>query len=233
MGHKHDFETWPFSEPVDTCAYTTNRLLDNEHPILLVSHDNDGDWQMLCGTTSEAADGRVVCRDQADSAWIREPNPEFEESAEWDQFVATAVEYLCARQDRFSVEFELDSWERYDYDQEEGTIKFSSFGKVGVIADIQVVGSTSKSGGTWLWSSNNESILPQCKGGLDVVRTLGDRHGYQRLVTDKWPADEQDGWEMAAVASFVLGSEGAYRVPDDNGALFLVLHNLRRQESTA
>ena len=29
--------------------------------VLLVTHDHDGDWQVLCGTTNEPEDGRIVC----------------------------------------------------------------------------------------------------------------------------------------------------------------------------
>jgi hypothetical protein len=40
-------------------------VIESEHPILLVVHDGDGDWQFLCGTTSNAEDGRVICLDEA------------------------------------------------------------------------------------------------------------------------------------------------------------------------
>lgn len=35
--------------------------MEDGYPVLLVTHDEDGDWQVLCGTTNEPADGRVVC----------------------------------------------------------------------------------------------------------------------------------------------------------------------------
>jgi hypothetical protein len=36
-------------------------VLDENHPILLVCHDDDGDWQFLCGTTNDSDHGRLVC----------------------------------------------------------------------------------------------------------------------------------------------------------------------------
>jgi hypothetical protein len=30
-------------------------------PILLVSHDEEGNWQFLCGTTNKPSDGALVC----------------------------------------------------------------------------------------------------------------------------------------------------------------------------
>jgi hypothetical protein len=31
------------------------------HPVLAVSHDEDGDWQFLCGTTLRSEDCKLVC----------------------------------------------------------------------------------------------------------------------------------------------------------------------------
>ena len=50
---------WPFHEGKNRSAITTRQVLEG-HPILLVSHDEDGDWQFVCGTTDDEEDGRVV-----------------------------------------------------------------------------------------------------------------------------------------------------------------------------
>lgn len=51
---------WPFDEPKNRAVFTTDRVLDGTHPVLHVTHDKDGDWQFLCGTTSSPESGRVV-----------------------------------------------------------------------------------------------------------------------------------------------------------------------------
>lgn len=52
---------WPFADPPNVATYTTVKVLDEGHPILLVTHDeDDGAWQFLCGTTNEPTDGRIV-----------------------------------------------------------------------------------------------------------------------------------------------------------------------------
>jgi hypothetical protein len=51
---------WRFSEGKNRGVFTTKRVLDGTHSILLVSHDEEGDWQFLCGTTNRAEDGRIV-----------------------------------------------------------------------------------------------------------------------------------------------------------------------------
>jgi hypothetical protein len=52
---------WPFDEHPHVGVFTTRQVLDEEYPILLVTHDaDDGAWQILCGTTSDPDDGRIV-----------------------------------------------------------------------------------------------------------------------------------------------------------------------------
>jgi hypothetical protein len=101
---------WPFADPPEAATLTTVHVLDRSRPILLVTHDeDDGMWQVLCGTTAEAADCRLVSlhslveqdpsladladlplgwcawRESADSPWMREPTPQEEdEEAEAD-----------------------------------------------------------------------------------------------------------------------------------------------------
>ena len=92
---------WPFDGPPNTTTITTRQVLEEGHPVLLVTHDaDDGCWQVLCGTTDDPADGRVVGLDCAyeldpsigeladlplgwrawhaspDAPWQREPRPD-------------------------------------------------------------------------------------------------------------------------------------------------------------
>ena len=63
MSHTHRLATeqWPFDEPVDRAAYSTANVLERRLPVLLVVHDEDGDWQVLCGLTDDPLHGRVAC----------------------------------------------------------------------------------------------------------------------------------------------------------------------------
>jgi hypothetical protein len=50
---------WPFPDPADTLVFTTQPVLDGA-PVRDVYHDQDGDWQFLCGTTLAVEDARMV-----------------------------------------------------------------------------------------------------------------------------------------------------------------------------
>jgi hypothetical protein len=97
--HEHRFSAtdWPFSDPTNAVAISTRQVVREGYPVLRVSHDFDGDWQVLCGTTTDVEDALVVClgcafqrnpcigaladlprgwtawRDSPDDPWTREP----------------------------------------------------------------------------------------------------------------------------------------------------------------
>lgn len=56
---------WPFKEPAETRVHTTRFVLDKDFPILIVVHDRDGGWELLCGTTDKRKDAREVLLGEA------------------------------------------------------------------------------------------------------------------------------------------------------------------------
>jgi hypothetical protein len=58
-------EDWPFADPPNTVVISTRQVLREGYPVLFVSHDSDGDWQVLCGTTTDAKDALVIRLDEA------------------------------------------------------------------------------------------------------------------------------------------------------------------------
>jgi hypothetical protein len=67
--HSFDQDQWPFSEPVNTLAYTSAQVLQGS-PILLVFHDHDGEWQFLHGEINKDDECQIIC---LGCAYEREP----------------------------------------------------------------------------------------------------------------------------------------------------------------
>jgi uncharacterized protein DUF6882 len=145
---------------------------------------------------------------------------------QYQAFVSDAYSYLRAVQDALKRDFSLGSYERYDWDQETGSMKFSDQGIPKVIADIQFVGSVSATTSTWLWSWDNATILPSVKDRIDEVHAFGERHSLTELTTPKWTADERDGWAMTAISAKILQARGAYCCPR-NGFSFFIFTDVR------
>ena len=51
---------FPFSDAPNTACLTCCHVLEENKPILYVSHDEDGYWQFLCGGNHKEEDVRVV-----------------------------------------------------------------------------------------------------------------------------------------------------------------------------
>jgi hypothetical protein len=51
---------WPFADTKDIYVFTLKHIIEKGKPILLVTHDADGDWQFLDGGDPDIKDTRVV-----------------------------------------------------------------------------------------------------------------------------------------------------------------------------
>jgi hypothetical protein len=99
----------------------------------------------------------------------------------------------------------------------------SNDGVPAVIARVEFAGSISSKSRTWLWSWANPSVLESVKTRIAAVYEFGEQKDFPHLTVPKWPDQEADGWDMAAVSAHILGACGVYRTPDDTGFTFLLL----------
>ena len=54
-------DDWPFDDPPNAAGITTNRIIYDGRPILLVTHhEEDGAWTFMDGEPFEVEDGLVV-----------------------------------------------------------------------------------------------------------------------------------------------------------------------------
>jgi hypothetical protein len=64
MGCAHDRTdppNWPFAVPDETRVFASVRVLKQGPSVLMVAHDDDGDWEFSCGTTGEPEHAQVAC----------------------------------------------------------------------------------------------------------------------------------------------------------------------------
>jgi len=53
---------WPFEDPPNVATFTTRQVIHERHPILYVTHDDDGAWQFHTGDSEVSAkDCMIVC----------------------------------------------------------------------------------------------------------------------------------------------------------------------------
>jgi hypothetical protein len=142
-----------------------------------------------------------------------------------------AVHQLQERNARLKSKFRLDDWPRFDYDVDAGTLIFSEHGAPKVIAEIQIVGSTSVKAGTLLWSWANSHWPADRVTDARVVQAFGVEHGICELTHDTVEDDNLNvlGWELTAVTARATNAIGAYRPPrDEGGGLYLTYKSMER-----
>jgi len=146
---------------------------------------------------------------------------------QFTKFRHEAVHVLMRLNESCESEFHISSWPHWDYDLERGTLTLSQDGVPKVVASIQLVGTTSKTAGTWLWGWGNENLPTNVTEAVAAVRAVGETESLSQLTNASMPDDEYVGWEMTAIAARVLGSKGAYRCPGSDGFIYLVYAALR------
>ena len=146
----------------------------------------------------------------------------------WQEALEAASEALQARQQALEQDWGISRFERWDHDQGQGTLTFSNAGTPCLVADIEFIGTLSRITGTWLWAWGNFHHQAPVVGRIGAVRGWGEERGFTPLTVPLWPAELVDAWEVAGVAAQVLGAQGVYRAPTQNGFLFMALMALRR-----
>jgi hypothetical protein len=151
---------------------------------------------------------------------------------QFSEFRHEAIHELMNLNDRCEREFSISACPRWDYDFDRGTLTFSRDGVARVIASILVVGTTSETSATWLWSWANSHLPPGVTEAMKKVRSFGEAEGVAELTNPSAPDDEYLGWGLTAIAAKILGSRGAYRCPADNGFIYLVYVDLSFAETS-
>lgn len=145
----------------------------------------------------------------------------------WKRCLADARVALGERQRHLAHDFALGSHKRWDWNQSTGQLVFSNDGVPAVVARAHFLGSISTGSGTWLWAWANPSLERKMRDASKKVRAFGEKQGFARLTTARFEAGEADGWDMAAIGAQVLGADGIYRAPSDNGFLFMAMTKTR------
>jgi hypothetical protein len=130
-----------------------------------------------------------------------------------------AFHQLQEKNARLDAEFQLGSWARYNYDFDAGTLIFSEQDVPKVIAEIQIVGTTSAKAGNWLWAWANAHLPSELTVDSQLVRAFGAEHGISDLTCETVEADDLNalGWALTSIMVRLAKAPGAYRPPRDEG----------------
>lgn len=148
------------------------------------------------------------------------------DSKEYTDLLKKSREYLLGQQEIIKQQFELNDYERMDYEQETGKMIFTIKDGRKVIMSFQVVGSVSDRSNTWMWSWDNPYLLENITEEMFEVKEYGVKNGIEKLVNPRWPGNDSDGWEMTAITTWVLKAKGAFSFLSDEMLVFVVFKDI-------
>ncbi len=143
-------------------------------------------------------------------------------SSEFEVLSEVAYTYLREQQKVVESQYGIHQYESWHYDQETGLLTFSNEGKELVRIVYEEVGSISKITETWLWSWANPNLEDKIKTDILMVKQYGEANSLEPLTKRKWYNDDYDGWELTAIAAYLMKAKGAYRVPLENTFSFMI-----------
>jgi hypothetical protein len=146
----------------------------------------------------------------------------------WDELLRASDKYTADCQSDLESRYRFSEIERWDRQNDAGGIVFSTAGRPVLLVQFQYVGSVSKVSDTWLWSWANDSMAASLTRDMERVREYGKRRGFSKLTKRQWKATEDDGWDMAAVANYLLKAKGVYRFPGQFGVAFVVFTDVKK-----
>jgi hypothetical protein len=147
-------------------------------------------------------------------------------TGDFQQLLTNAVQELQAKNEAHKS-WGLGSFDRWDLDQDAGTLVFTNPNGSTVTTKAQIIGSFSTRDNSWLWAWDNPSIVDKLKADALKLKEYGQEHGIEKLTSRKWTGTEEDAWAMAALAVKLTGAEGAYRGPSGNSFVFIAFRDIQ------
>lgn len=144
------------------------------------------------------------------------------------QLIEKCLATLAERNERNCREWGLDRVENWQLDFDRRQLLFRMPGGARVSALPQIIGSLDTRRGQWRWGWSNESIDAPLRAHSQKLREYGMERNIFALTQPTWPATEQDGWNMTALALDLFGAAGAYRAPAENLLIFLTFDQVKR-----
>ncbi len=152
---------------------------------------------------------------------------------ELDNLIDISMEGLRIQNEAHASTWGLGSAERWDVDQEEGSIIWSfEDGKIAQ-AEVQIIASFKSDDGSFVWGWANSSIVDALKTDALKVKEFGEKNDLEFLTAPRLKVNEGEAWELAALANHLNETNGVYRGPTGpNLFLFLTFGQVKISKKT-
>jgi hypothetical protein len=148
----------------------------------------------------------------------------------FEDFADSCCEQISALQESFMISHNINSYERWLFDEDLGVFCFESDDGRNRYFKYTLTGSFSTKTNTWKWSWDNEYMKDSERSKIEKVHAYGVDHGYVKLSTGLIDGDEYTGWTMTSVAAKILHAIGVYRFQEEHLFFYLVFTGVLSEE---
>ena len=135
---------------------------------------------------------------------------------------------LEEKQAALIAEYQIDSFDMFDFDMIKGTIEFKQGSIVMVAANFVPVGSFNEEQQSWMWAWANGGVTGELNKKAETVKVLEDKIGNEVFSSETFSADESSAWEIAAMACDHYQAQGVFAAPIEGLLIFMVLNDVSR-----
>ena len=150
---------------------------------------------------------------------------------DWPRWSRESVALFQARNRDWQSRSSLRA-QPYRFDLDSATLTFDR-GSDLVVADLTVIGTTSRSEATFLWSWANESLPAIATTLASRVRAFGETNHLPLLTRSEWPGARPEGLEMLAISARILDAEGAFVHESGDVTFYFALFDFREMPKNA
>lgn len=145
-------------------------------------------------------------------------------SPDWAAWSREAVEAMMARNAEWPRQFGLEDAPAYRWDLNNATLVFQGASQK-VVATVCLVGTSSESEGSFLWSWANDAIPSQHGEALQVVHDFGRANSLALLTTPSIQGGRPEATECLCIAARLQRAQGTLIDKQGDVTLyFTILH---------
>ena len=125
-------------------------------------------------------------------------------------------------------QYQIDSFDMFDFDMLKGTIEFKQGSTVMVTANFIPIGSFNEDQQTWMWAWANGGVTGEILQKAESIKVLDAKTDNDVFETETVSADEGIAWEIAAMACDHYQGQGIFAAPIEGLLIFMVLNDVTR-----
>ena len=148
----------------------------------------------------------------------------------YNQLLRDCMQEVENKNSELADHYGLGSFERWDINQEIGTLIFSDGGDVKLTCKVVILGSFSESSQSWMWGWANPSLLDHLTVETAKIKKYGEINSIPDLIEPKTEATESEAWALSSYACRILDGRGLYKGPTGNGCVIMMITELSSSE---